>query len=50
MAQIQKISPCLWFDHQAEEAAGFYTKIFKNSTAANEKNGVCPHFRGEVNR
>jgi predicted 3-demethylubiquinone-9 3-methyltransferase (glyoxalase superfamily) len=31
MAQIQKITPCLWFDDQAEEAAGFYTKIFKNS-------------------
>jgi predicted 3-demethylubiquinone-9 3-methyltransferase (glyoxalase superfamily) len=31
MAQIQKITPCLWFDDQAEEAAGFYTKIFKKS-------------------
>lgn len=28
---IAKISPCLWFDHQAEEAANFYTSIFKNS-------------------
>lgn len=27
----QKIIPCLWFDHQAEEAANFYTSIFKNS-------------------
>jgi predicted 3-demethylubiquinone-9 3-methyltransferase (glyoxalase superfamily) len=26
-----KISPCLWFDHQAEEAAHFYTSIFKDS-------------------
>jgi predicted 3-demethylubiquinone-9 3-methyltransferase (glyoxalase superfamily) len=26
-----KISPCLWFDHQAEEAARFYTTIFKDS-------------------
>ena len=26
-----KISPCLWFDHQAEEAARFYTGIFQNS-------------------
>jgi len=25
------ITPCLWFDHQAEEAAIFYTSIFKNS-------------------
>ena len=27
----QKITPCLWFDNQAEEAANFYTSIFKNS-------------------
>jgi predicted 3-demethylubiquinone-9 3-methyltransferase (glyoxalase superfamily) len=26
-----KISPCLWFDHQAEDAAKFYTSIFKDS-------------------
>ncbi len=25
-----KISPCLWFDNQAEEAAEFYTGIFKD--------------------
>jgi predicted 3-demethylubiquinone-9 3-methyltransferase (glyoxalase superfamily) len=31
MKIIQKISPCLWFDDQAEEAAKFYTGIFKNS-------------------
>jgi len=28
---IQKITPFLWFDGQAEEAVGFYTSIFKNS-------------------
>lgn len=28
---IQKITPCLWFDNQAEEAAIFYTSIFKNA-------------------
>jgi predicted 3-demethylubiquinone-9 3-methyltransferase (glyoxalase superfamily) len=28
---IQKITPFLWFDHQAEEAAKFYTSIFKDS-------------------
>jgi predicted 3-demethylubiquinone-9 3-methyltransferase (glyoxalase superfamily) len=27
----QRITPFLWFDHQAEEAATFYTAIFKNS-------------------
>lgn len=26
-----KITPCLWFDNQAEEAANFYVSIFKNS-------------------
>lgn len=31
MQVIQKIAPCLWFDDQAEEAARFYTGIFKNS-------------------
>jgi predicted 3-demethylubiquinone-9 3-methyltransferase (glyoxalase superfamily) len=28
---MQKISTCLWFDNQAEEAANFYTSVFKNS-------------------
>jgi predicted 3-demethylubiquinone-9 3-methyltransferase (glyoxalase superfamily) len=28
---VQKISPFLWFDSQAEEAANFYASIFKNS-------------------
>jgi predicted 3-demethylubiquinone-9 3-methyltransferase (glyoxalase superfamily) len=28
---IQTITPCLWFDNQAEEAARFYTGIFPNS-------------------
>ena len=27
----QKITPFLWFDTQAEQAANFYTSIFKNS-------------------
>jgi predicted 3-demethylubiquinone-9 3-methyltransferase (glyoxalase superfamily) len=27
----QKITPCLWLDTQAEDAANFYTSIFKNS-------------------
>jgi predicted 3-demethylubiquinone-9 3-methyltransferase (glyoxalase superfamily) len=29
---MQKITPFLWFDHQAEEAAKFYTSVYKNST------------------
>jgi predicted 3-demethylubiquinone-9 3-methyltransferase (glyoxalase superfamily) len=32
MKKAQKISPCLWFDDQAEEAARYYTEIFKNSS------------------
>jgi predicted 3-demethylubiquinone-9 3-methyltransferase (glyoxalase superfamily) len=31
MAAVQKISPCLWFDSQAEDAAKFYVSVFKNS-------------------
>jgi predicted 3-demethylubiquinone-9 3-methyltransferase (glyoxalase superfamily) len=31
MAMMQKITPFLWFDDRAEEAANFYTSIFKNS-------------------
>lgn len=32
---MQKIAPCLWFDHQAEEAAKFYLSIFKKSKIGN---------------
>ena len=32
---MQKIYPCIWFDNQAEEAAKFYTSIFKNSKIEN---------------
>src|SRR5687767_6524770 len=28
---MPKITPFLWFDHQAEEAANFYVSIFANS-------------------
>jgi predicted 3-demethylubiquinone-9 3-methyltransferase (glyoxalase superfamily) len=28
---MQKISPFLWFDDQAEDAVNFYTAVFKNS-------------------
>ncbi len=31
MPVIQRIAPCLWFDNQGEEAAKFYTGIFRNS-------------------
>jgi predicted 3-demethylubiquinone-9 3-methyltransferase (glyoxalase superfamily) len=31
MPKRVRITPCLWFDDQAEEAARYYVKIFKNS-------------------
>jgi len=32
---MQKITPFLWFDNQAEEAVNFYVSIFKNSKVVN---------------
>jgi predicted 3-demethylubiquinone-9 3-methyltransferase (glyoxalase superfamily) len=32
---LQKITPCLWFNGQAEEAANFYVSIFNNSKILN---------------
>ncbi len=31
MQIVQRITPCLWFDDQAEAAVAFYTGIFRNS-------------------
>ncbi|SRR5258706_14182447 len=31
----KSITPCLWFDNKAEEAAKFYTSIFKDSQIGN---------------
>ena len=31
VAIVQKITPCLWFDNQAEEAVKFYVSLFDNS-------------------
>ena len=31
MPTVNRISPCLWFDSEGEQAAQFYTGIFKNS-------------------
>lgn len=38
-----KIGTCLWFDNQAEEAAKFYTSIFKNS-----KINTTTHYSEEI--
>jgi len=32
---MQKISPCLWFDNNAEDAVQFYVSIFKNAKVDN---------------
>jgi predicted 3-demethylubiquinone-9 3-methyltransferase (glyoxalase superfamily) len=40
---MQKITPFLWFDDQAEEAANFYTSVFKNS-----KIGKIAHYGEEA--
>ena len=31
MARLQKITPCLWFDNEAEEAARFYVSLFRDA-------------------
>jgi predicted 3-demethylubiquinone-9 3-methyltransferase (glyoxalase superfamily) len=35
MSDMQKITPFLWFDNNAEEAANFYVSVFKNSKILN---------------
>ncbi len=32
---MQKITPCLWFDNNVEEALNFYTSIFKTARVTN---------------
>ncbi len=41
---MSKISPCLWLDNQAEEAAQFYTSVFPNSKVI----GQPSHYEGEA--
>ena len=31
MPKLQRLTPCLWFDDKAEEAANFYVAVFDNS-------------------
>jgi predicted 3-demethylubiquinone-9 3-methyltransferase (glyoxalase superfamily) len=42
MARVQKITPCLWFDTEAEAAARYYVSIFKNA-----KLGAITHYGKE---
>ena len=46
----QRITPCLWFDGQAEEAANFYVSIFRNSkiTAISRYGDAGPGPKGSV--
>ena len=48
--EMQKISSFLWFDSQAEEAAKFYTSLFKNSkiTSLNRYGEAGPGPKGSV--
>ncbi len=39
---MQRITPFLWFDHQAEAAANFYVSVFKNSKIKQKT-----HYTGE---
>src|SRR6184192_3762542 len=40
---MQRITPMLWFDNQAEEAANFYVSVFKK----NSKVKQITHYAGE---
>jgi predicted 3-demethylubiquinone-9 3-methyltransferase (glyoxalase superfamily) len=42
MASVQKLTTCLWFDGNAEEAARFYVSVFKNA-----KLGRISHYPNE---
>jgi len=50
MATTQRISPCLWFTDQADEAARFYTGIFPNSqiTATTRYGDAGKEFHGQA--
>jgi predicted 3-demethylubiquinone-9 3-methyltransferase (glyoxalase superfamily) len=47
---MQKITPFLWFDNQAEEAMNFYVSIFKNSKVlgVNRYGEGSPALKGSV--
>lgn len=50
MATLHKITPCLWFDDQAEAAATFYCAIFPNSriTAVSHYGEVGQEIHGRM--
>ena len=48
--EMQKITPCMWFDDQAEEAVNFYISIFRDSKILNvtRYGDAGPGPKGEV--
>ncbi len=50
MRSIQKITPFLWLDHEAEDAARFYTSVFPDSkiTAITRYGDAGPGPKGSV--
>lgn len=40
ISNTQKITPCLWFANQAEEAANFYVSVFSGRNGATIKSGI----------
>lgn len=44
---MQNITPCLWFDRQAEEAAKFYTSIFSTRAGKNSAIGKISRYGKE---
>ncbi len=50
MAKVQKITPFLWFDNNAEEAVKFYMSIFNNSkiTHTSRYGDAGPGPKGQV--
>ncbi len=55
MADIQKITPFLWFDKNCEEAVNYYTSVFKNSKIISisrypddQQVGPEPNMQGKV--
>ncbi len=46
---MQKISPFLWFDNQAEEAVNYYVSVFKNSkiTSTNRYDAAASKASGQ---
>jgi predicted 3-demethylubiquinone-9 3-methyltransferase (glyoxalase superfamily) len=50
MATVQKITPCLWFNFNAEEAVNHYLSIFKNSKIleVSRYGDAMPEHKGKV--